>query len=61
MVVELETNNSLELESRPLRYWEGRAWPSFRALKEPFGTLHLHFWNLLGGGPTYHPKSQTWI
>lgn len=59
MVTELEINNTLELESRPLRYWEGRAWPSFRA--QGVGTLHLHFWDLPGGGPTCYPKSQTWI
>lgn len=59
MVRELETNKALELESRPLRYWEGRAWPSFRA--QGVGALHLLFWDLLGGGPTCYPKSQTWI
>lgn len=59
MVRELEINNALELESRPFRYWEGRAWPSFRA--QGVGTLHLHDWDLLGGGPTCYPKSQTWI
>lgn len=57
MVRELETNNALELKKRPLRYWEGRAWSAFMA--QGVGTLHLHFWDLLGGGPTCYPKSQT--
>lgn len=51
---ELGTNHALELERRPLR-----AWPFFRA--QGVGTLHLHLWDLLGGGPTCYPKSQTWI
>lgn len=59
MVRELESNSALELESSPLRYWEGSAWPSFRV--QGVGTLHLHFWDLPGGGPTCYPKSQTWI